>query len=338
MFGIQLPMRLPIARGIALFLAMFTLLNIAGAHLSPGFDANVWWIDLGFVPRLAGSMSLSVAALALLAFAVGFPDHYVTRRLVSIAIAALTAAVFGNIVSFYWHWFSGGIHPGVPFPLSFLLTLTLGFVLRCSFLPWGFKTTGQRVGMVVSFLACFVLFPLAQMYCFGKTDYRRKADAIVVFGALAYEDGRPSQPLEDRVRTAVELYHAGLAPHLIFSGGPGRGKISEPESMRTLALSLNVPDSAIWLDEAGLNTDATVKNTAITFKDQQIHKVLAVSNFYHLPRVKMTYSRALAATKPSVEVYTVPAKEPQQLRNLPYFMAREVVALWVYYLRPLAGK
>jgi hypothetical protein len=35
------------------------------------------------------------------------------------------------------------------------------------------------------------------------------------------------------------------------------------------------------------------------------------------------------------EVYTVPAKESYTLRQMPLFMAREVAALWVYYLRPL---
>ena len=33
------------------------------------------------------------------------------------------------------------------------------------------------------------------------------------------------------------------------------------------------------------------------------------------------------------EVYTVPAKEKYMLRSMPYLMAREVAALWVYYLK-----
>ena len=37
------------------------------------------------------------------------------------------------------------------------------------------------------------------------------------------------------------------------------------------------------------------------------------------------------------EVYTVPAKESYLLTYMPYYVAREVAALWVYYLRPLAA-
>src|SRR5204862_2038662 len=93
---------------------------------------------------------------------------------------------------------------------------------------------------------------------------------------------------------------------------------------------------AIVLDESGLNTDATVANTAGMFAQRHIKSVLAVSHSYHLPRVKMAYARGLTGT--SVEVYTVPAAESQPLTAKPYFMPREVVALWVYYLRPLGAE
>jgi uncharacterized SAM-binding protein YcdF (DUF218 family) len=60
-------------------------------------------------------------------------------------------------------------------------------------------------------------------------------------------------------------------------------------------------------------------------------KVLVVSHFYHLPGVKLAYQRA------GWEVYTVPAKESCFFRQMPFFVAREVAALWVYYLRPPAA-
>ena len=174
------------------------------------------------------------------------------------------------------------------------------------------------------------------MYCFGQTDYQRDADAIVVFGAKANADGTPSQALYDRTHTGVLLYQKYKEPRLIFSGGPGAGALSEPQVMRKVAISEGVPASAIVLDEKGLNTDATVDNTAAVFKERGIRTVLAVSHDYHLPRVKLTYERALAGT--GIAVYTVPAKESWPLTAKPYFMAREVAAFWVYYLRPLAGR
>jgi uncharacterized SAM-binding protein YcdF (DUF218 family) len=66
-------------------------------------------------------------------------------------------------------------------------------------------------------------------------------------------------------------------------------------------------------------------------KSLNASRVLVVSHFYHLPRLKLAYQRA------GIEVYTVPARESYLLRQMPYNMAREVAALWVYYARPLAN-
>jgi uncharacterized SAM-binding protein YcdF (DUF218 family) len=167
------------------------------------------------------------------------------------------------------------------------------------------------------------------MFCFGKTDYRRPADAIVVLGARAYADGRPSDALADRVRTACKLYRDGFARKLIFSGGPGDGAVHETEAMRRMALQLRVKPEDIVLDRDGLNTRATVRNSEAIFSQLHAQRVLVVSHFYHLPRIKLSYQRD------GWDVYTVPAKERYLLRQTPYNMLREVAALWVYYLRGL---
>lgn len=39
-------------RGMALLLGAFTLLNVLGELRNPGFDANLWWIDLRFANPL----------------------------------------------------------------------------------------------------------------------------------------------------------------------------------------------------------------------------------------------------------------------------------------------
>src|SRR5690349_16172496 len=46
------------SRGVAAFLGGFTLLNLIGASIVPGFDANDWWIDPRPVPP-AGADNIS---------------------------------------------------------------------------------------------------------------------------------------------------------------------------------------------------------------------------------------------------------------------------------------
>jgi uncharacterized SAM-binding protein YcdF (DUF218 family) len=133
------------------------------------------------------------------------------------------------------------------------------------------------------------------------------------------------------VRTACRLYHDGLARTLIFSGGPGDGAVHETEAMKRMAIRLDVNEADIVLDKNGLNTQATVKNTEALFAQLHVSRILVVSHFYHLPRVKLAYQRD------GWNVYTVPAKESYLLGQLPYNMAREVAALWVYYFKPLGA-
>jgi hypothetical protein len=89
--------------------------------------------------------------------------------------------------------------------------------------------------------------------------------------------------------------------------------------------------TSLFLVAHGMNTQATVCNTCRMFDEHNLRRILAVSHFYHLPRVKLTYQRY------GREVCTVPAQETYRLTALPVYMVREIVALWVYYVRPLAA-
>jgi uncharacterized SAM-binding protein YcdF (DUF218 family) len=115
-----------------------------------------------------------------------------------------------------------------------------------------------------------------------------------------------------------------------MSGGPGDGDIHETEGMKRMAMALGVPGEAILRDTNGLNTQATIENTCEMFEQAGFRRILIVSHFYHLPRIKMTYQRR------GWDIYTVPAKESYTLTEMPKYILREIAALWVYYLRPLA--
>jgi uncharacterized SAM-binding protein YcdF (DUF218 family) len=319
-----------VPRGLALFFGGFGLLNLVGNFRSPGFDANLWWIDLRFMPALAANALLLLTSLCLLAFAIR-PPISKGRQLLT-ALCALAIAVFAvlNVVQFYRELASANIHSGWPVPLSVFVGLTFLSITAAAAVPKSAILYSSRFwGISIVFAGCLFVFPLLQVFCFGKTDYRRKADAIVVLGARAYADGRPSDALADRVRTACELYKDGLAAKVIFSGGPGEGDVHETEAMRRFAVQLGVKNEDIFTDEQGLNTQATVKNTEPIFKTLHARRILVVSHFYHLPRIKMSYQRD------GWDVYTVPAREKYFMRETPYMVLREVAALWVYYLRPL---
>jgi uncharacterized SAM-binding protein YcdF (DUF218 family) len=102
--------------------------------------------------------------------------------------------------------------------------------------------------------------------------------------------------------------------------------VHETEAMRDLAVRLGVPSDAIVLDREGLSTSATATNVAALMRELSLGRMLAVSNAYHLPRIKLAFQQR------GVEIYTVPARETYRASIHPYNVARELAAIWVYYL------
>ena len=329
----RLELLLPVSRGLALFLGGFSLLNILGDLRFPGFDANHWWIDFRPADTVAVRVFLCIVSTFLLVYSLRPKPSAWRRKITSGLVAILLVITIWNILNFHILLYKRTIKAGFPVAFSLLVSIALAIILialaRRPKSLYGSKALSSRIVFTTTLLICLVGFPLAQMFCFGKTDYRRRSDAIVVFGARVYADGRLSDALADRVRTGCGLYLDGLANRLIFSGGPGDGDIHETESMRKMATGLGVPRDAILLDRDGVNTQTTVANTCEIFDRLGIKRVIAVSHFYHLPRIKMSYQRR------QWEVYTVPAKESYLLTQMPKYILRELAALWVYYLRPI---
>jgi uncharacterized SAM-binding protein YcdF (DUF218 family) len=316
------------ARILALFLGVFTLLNLAGNLLWPGFDASLWWIHFGNVlPAWLAESALGIFAGFLVTFA--FRNRQRGRRArftAGLAIGFAVAALL-NAITFYRLLARGRIEAGFRVPLSLVVCATLMWIARSAWSEprvddrnrW-WLVAGGGVGL-------FALFPLALMLFFGNTDYRRPADAVVVFGARTYADGRLSDALQDRIRTACDLYRTGLAKRLVLSGGRGEGSVTEAEAMRGYALKRGVRAEDIFIDNQGVNTEASVRDTVPLFRQWHARRILAVSHFYHLPRIKLAYERA------GVDVFTVPARQGHLLGQMPFNMAREVAAFWDYYVK-----
>jgi len=306
--------------GVAL--GVFLLLNVGGEALLGGFDTTPAWLS-----RPGGALALfAEAALGALLLAharkpLAGPWRAFTAMLLT--LVAAWAAVDGW--TYYALLDSGRITTTsqLPFPASLLVmatSLVLGLDVvapgpRC---PWG---RARLLRCVSTCAAVALILPLILMFTFGPTRYARDADCIVVFGAKVYSDGSPSEALADRVDEGVRLYNEGIAPVLLMSGAiDSHHGASEPASMRLRAIAAGVPSDAIVIDEAGVNSAATVENTRAWATSRGSRRVVAVSHYYHLPRVKLLFERA------GLRTYTVPASMRRRLLREPYFLAREIIA------------
>jgi vancomycin permeability regulator SanA len=321
---------LVVARGLAAFFGAFSLLNSIARLLSSAPGQDVWWIDLSLVPGWAAG-AFSLCAAVLLLWWAWAPSSGGARRSATAATAAVLAlAACANSVGFYQAWRAGSIAPALPLPVSLLIAIGFAWITREALRAHA-KTVvrASRSWTIAVAVAMLGVFPLAQMAFFGGTDYRRHADVAVVFGARAYANGVLSTSLEDRVRTAADLYRAGLVPRLIMSGGVDTSAMDETIAMRDRAVALGVPASAIALDNGGANTDASVAGTVPMLERDHAKTALAVSQFYHLPRIKLAYRAA------GWDVQTVPATVSRYIDQTPLSMAREVPAFWLYWATSL---
>lgn len=116
-------------------------------------------------------------------------------------------------------------------------------------------------------------------------DERRKADAIVVLGAAQY-DGRPSPLFAARLDHAIELFHEGVAPRLIVTGGKREGdRTTEAASARVYALAHNVPDGAILTEDASRTTLQSLRGVAGIMHTAGLRSAVFVSDPTHMLRV-----------------------------------------------------
>ena len=103
----------------------------------------------------------------------------------------------------------------------------------------------------------------------------------IVPGALVRRDGRPSDVLTDRLRTALELYRAGAVGKVLVSGDHGRNEYDEVNAMRRWLEARGVPPQDIFMDHAGFDTHDTMQRAARVFA---VRGAVIVTQRFHLPR------------------------------------------------------
>ena len=112
-------------------------------------------------------------------------------------------------------------------------------------------------------------------------------DTIIVLGTPANADGTASPEQRERTLEGVREYKAGVAPTLIFTGGPAHNQFVEAHVMAMLALSKGVPPAAIIEEDHAQNTVQNIFYSRQIMSNSGWNSAEVVSSPSHLPRTAL---------------------------------------------------
>jgi len=132
---------------------------------------------------------------------------------------------------------------------------------------------------------CFIITALEIVHT-ASLEELHPADAIVVFGAAEYS-GHPSPVLRARLDHALDLFHRGLAPVVITTGGAGADPtFSEGGVGRDYLNRRGVPERSLIAEMQGRDTSESAVRVSVIMRANGLHSCVAVSDAYHVFRIR----------------------------------------------------
>ncbi|GBG15420.1 uncharacterized protein NMK_3027 [Novimethylophilus kurashikiensis] len=144
----------------------------------------------------------------------------------------------------------------------------------------------RLIKIILGLTALSITLAALTLTVIGFTDHIEPADAIIVPGNTVNQDGTLSDRLKGRLDAALEVFQAGRCKLIFVSGAVGAEGVDEAQAMRGYLIDRGVPAIAIIQDSRGFNTVDTAANAAIALHDRGYTRVLAVSQFFHIPRLQ----------------------------------------------------
>ncbi len=162
----------------------------------------------------------------------------------------------------------------------------------------------------------------------GSRDEAQRADAIVVFGAAEYA-GRPSPVYRARLDHGYDLFVRGLAPLVITTGGAGADpKFSEGGVGRDYLARRGIPDRCLIAETQSDDTAESAERISAILRTNQLRSVVAVSDAYHMFRIKKLLARqgvvAYGSPRPGSIPHTATARLTAAVREAVSYCAWRV--------------
>ncbi|MBC7381367.1 MAG: YdcF family protein [Bacteroidia bacterium] len=230
-------------------------------------------------------------------------------------------------------------------PISVIIILFLVYIFTKikSYLWWGF-------GLLVFFSNPYLSQLMMSWYEVKPVVVAKneKYDALIILGGFVtnykidnqmrinFSDGN------DRMMQAMDLYKRGVSNRIIYTAGAdtifGSYK-PEAELGRAFLLKACIPDSAIWIETASINTyqNAVFTQSLLEHKDPQWQKkkYLLITSGFHMRRAMACFEKAgLNVTPYSTDLRSIRSKGNILNTFLPTYGGIEN---WTYVIKEWIG-
>ncbi len=145
----------------------------------------------------------------------------------------------------------------------------------------------------VAFLVCCTpLFLIAGLFVSYETIPSRNTqlthfDTIIVLGTPAKPDGTPGMEAAQRTLEGIREYRAGVASHIILTGGKAHNQFVEGQSMADFAAAQGVPREALVVEGQAHDTIQNIYYSKQIMDANGWKSAEIVSSPSHLPRTAL---------------------------------------------------
>jgi len=140
-----------------------------------------------------------------------------------------------------------------------------------------------------------------------------QTEVIVVLGGSTASAQYPRQIVEissagDRILYAAQLYHQGVAPNLLLTGGyiPWLNQREAPANdMAEILGMLEVPEGALWYETQSQNTYENARFTWKILAEKGIDRIILVTSAMHMPRAAGVFEKQGFEVIPAPADYSI---------------------------------
>ena len=150
----------------------------------------------------------------------------------------------------------------------------------------------RKLIKAVCFFLCAYAIGAVLLGLAGTFEDVYAAEVAVVLGNEVSADGICAPRTAARLDRSVLLYAHGNCEKIIVSGASGKSGKNEAAAMRDYLVAHGIPANDIIVDSSGVNTRKTALFTAEYMERNGYTKVIAVSQYFHLPRTRLALAQA----------------------------------------------